>query len=102
MNYPSPAHTPTHPKQHIVEFHEVFLTPSYLAVVMEYVNGTNLQHYLEVRVCVLGGRVCVCVCVCVLGGPESVGGGEWGGRGACVGRGVCVWGVVGGVIFMIK
>ncbi|GLI61186.1 hypothetical protein VaNZ11_003478, partial [Volvox africanus] len=32
---------------HIVEFHEVFLTPSYLAVVMEYVNGTNLQHYLE-------------------------------------------------------
>ncbi|KXZ49463.1 hypothetical protein GPECTOR_21g689 [Gonium pectorale] len=32
---------------HIVEFHEVFLTPSYLAVVMEYVSGTNLQHYLE-------------------------------------------------------
>lgn len=37
---------------HIVEFHEVFLTPSYLAVVMEYVNGTNLQHYLEVRAAV--------------------------------------------------
>jgi serine/threonine protein kinase len=42
--------------QHIVEFYEVFLTPSYLAVVMEYVNGTNLQHYLEARRLALRGR----------------------------------------------
>ncbi len=46
---------------HIVEFHEVFLTPSYLAVVMEYVNGTNLQHYLE-----------VCVGLRVVGGGDGM------------------------------
>mmetsp|Transcript_33756 Transcript_33756/g.85431 ORF Transcript_33756/g.85431 Transcript_33756/m.85431 type:complete len:539 (-) Transcript_33756:1450-3066(-) len=38
---------------HIVEFLEVFLTPRYLGVVMEYVNGTNLQQYLEAN----GGRL---------------------------------------------
>lgn len=38
---------------HIVEFYEVFLTPSYLGVVMEYVNGTNLQQYLEMA----GGKL---------------------------------------------
>ncbi|KAI8473311.1 MAG: serine carboxypeptidase S28-domain-containing protein [Monoraphidium minutum] len=31
---------------HIVEFREVFLTPSHLGVVMEYVDGENLQQFL--------------------------------------------------------
>ncbi|GBF97768.1 sulfur stress regulator [Raphidocelis subcapitata] len=31
---------------HIVEFREVFLTPSHLCVVMEYVEGENLQQFL--------------------------------------------------------
>ncbi|KIY95352.1 hypothetical protein MNEG_12611 [Monoraphidium neglectum] len=31
---------------HIVEFREVFLTSSHLAVVMEYVEGENLQQFL--------------------------------------------------------
>lgn len=31
---------------HIVEFREVILTPLYLGVVMEYVDGEDLQQFL--------------------------------------------------------
>lgn len=31
---------------HIVEFYEVFLTPRYLGIVMEYIDGADLQAYL--------------------------------------------------------
>lgn len=32
---------------HIVAFKEVFVTPQYLGIVMEYVGGGNLQQYVE-------------------------------------------------------
>ncbi len=32
---------------HIVEFKEVFVTPRYLAEVLEYVEGETLQVFLE-------------------------------------------------------
>eukprot|EP00798_Chlamydomonas_sp_ICE-L_P008856 gene8856-3740_t len=35
----------SHP--HIVSFHEIFLTPKFLAIVMEYVEGPNLQTYVD-------------------------------------------------------
>ena len=31
---------------HIVEFYEVFLTPRYLGIVMEYIDGLDLQAYV--------------------------------------------------------
>ena len=32
---------------HIVSFKEVFITSHWLAIVMEYVGGGNLQQYVE-------------------------------------------------------
>jgi serine/threonine-protein kinase SRK2 len=41
---------------HIVEFREAFLTPLHLAVVMEFVEGENLQQFLANT----GGRCVFC------------------------------------------
>lgn len=34
---------------HIVKFHEVFLTPDYLAIVMEFAGGGDMFQYVKAR-----------------------------------------------------